>query len=421
MRPKNTRKSLLAILFFLLDNRQGLSFSFSKSGHCLGRNTSKCTDYTFASRNHNRNLRLSSYTSEIERVTTEYTKGTPTYDEIDGTHNSLIPLSKSPLLLSSSNPLINPNDCKVLIRYLEQLEEDGENTSFTINSLRESGIWKDSHHSHINDSDIIQSGQKVLEQVRDTINSLTNTENDDDEIMLPRILAPQVLKTGTVESRENVLPNCLHVDNVNDMVYRHISAILYLTDEVSTFDSDSVALVGGATTFPLAIPIQNTDGEGTENFDEDQEAWNERVNQAAINLIGANVHHTAISGQREGVFLDQAGFELFQKETNDRKDYTHCNRGVRVEPSAGKLCVFHNLLDDGRPDPRVFHGAEAVIGRRKVAGDAVTENYTTITDKRVALVFFKEMKGIDTLSAGGKENLEKEASDTRQWLITNYC
>ena len=58
-----------------------------------------------------------------------------------------------------------------------------------------------------------------------------------------------MLKTGTVESRENVLPNCLHVDNVNDMVYRHISAILYLTDEVNSFDSDNVALVGGATTF----------------------------------------------------------------------------------------------------------------------------------------------------------------------------
>ena len=125
-----------------------------------------------------------------------------------------------------------------------------------------------------------------------------------------------MLKTGTVESRENVLPNCLHVDNVNDMVYRHISAILYLTDEVNSFDSDNVALIGGATTFPLAIPVQNPDGAGTDNVDEQKEAWNERVKEAAVNLIDAKVYHTAISGQREGIFLDQAGFELFQKETN---------------------------------------------------------------------------------------------------------
>ena len=69
----------------------------------------------------------------------------------------------------------------------------------------------------------------------------------------------------------------------------------------------------------------------------------------------------------------------------------------------------------------VFHGAEAVIGRRKGAWDIDTENCSTIADKRVALVFFKEMKGIDSLSAGGREKLVQKASKTRQWLLEKYC
>ena len=126
MLPRTTRRALVATLFFLWDNRQGQSFSFSKSGqYNLGRNIPKFNDNRFVSRKYRRKLRLSSYTSQIERVHTETAEDIPKQHETDGekTHLSLIPLSRSPLLLSSSNPLINRNDCTILIRYLELLQE----------------------------------------------------------------------------------------------------------------------------------------------------------------------------------------------------------------------------------------------------------------------------------------------------------
>ena len=159
----------------------------------MGRNIPKFNDNRFVSRKYRRKLRLSSYTSQIERVYTETAEDIPKQHETDEekTHLSLIPLSRSPLLLSSSNPLINRNDCTILIRCLELLQEDGENTSFTINSLKEKGIWKASDQNDSSHKDVMRNGQRILKQVRDSINSLTDCDEDNDEIMLPRILAPQ--------------------------------------------------------------------------------------------------------------------------------------------------------------------------------------------------------------------------------------
>lgn len=373
---------------------------------------------------------------------------------------TLVPLSSEPLLLSSSSPLLDPHECNDLIEYLEltQNRVTGKHDAFTAQSIQDGN----NDHVQIKNEDemnIFLQGQRLLSKVIEQANSLTNCSYDPNEVILPRILQPSLLQTEDndyLTNRQTILPDSLHLDNVNEKSFRHISAILYLTEPVGKYNTDEVSLLGGATTFPLARPYYNdssrdnclsadsTTATTKEKCNRDDDWWYERTELAAQRLIKSKIYHTNIDGwQSEGAFVDQTGVDLFHKETRGPNDVLQSggayesNRGVRVQPEKGKLCVFHNLTPEGTPDPMVFHGAEAVIGKKTEnksktisrsddGSNSKKETFQVMTKKRVALVFFKEIPRLhDTdhsaqIGIDEMKHIAEKASDARNWFLERY-
>lgn len=83
-----------------------------------------------------------------------------------------------------------------------------------------------------------------------------------------------------------------------------------------------------------------------------------------------------------------------------------------MHPKPGKLCVFHNLLDDGTPDPLAFHGGEAILGRNSFPS-------TDAVGKKVLLVFFKTIPSANASNPNPVE-LAQKSLESRNWIIDQY-
>lgn len=454
-----TSAILLHLYFLATTNKSVHSFSTSYLSSSLFQQQQK--NYRYLTKYHE--TRLSSNVDNnidygvgvVDVVDNDYSYFLNNMNENEnenGEEISLTPLSREPLLLTSSKPLLNRDECEILIRYLELMgesEKEGKRQSaFTINSLpfslhEENYSNNEEFPSYYNNNyqnneenihQIMYEGYRILLRVTTKINELIHCENDPDEIILPRVLQPQNNNKIIGEQVENgndflhffndhdtILPDHLHVDNVNNKKYRHISCVLYLTENNNSDDDGStggVEMIGGSTTFPLATPITTNNDMMVEN--DMHNDWDNRVEMAARNLISAGIHHTQVPiGKREGVFIDQAAVELFQRENKliPTSSSSSSKRGIRVCPSPGKLSVFHNLLNDGTPDPLVFHGAEALFGiqRSSVTTErAATSSY--VTKKRVALAFFKEIP----VDQDQEDQFPRLVEESREWLIKKY-
>eukprot|EP00956_Cyclotella_meneghiniana_P041622 scaffold232677_cov23-Cyclotella_meneghiniana.AAC.1 len=96
---------------------------------------------------------------------------------------------------------------------------------------------------------------------------------------------------------DELLPDGLHVDTNNGKLFRHVTAILYLTDNV---ESDFV--VGAGTTFPLAVPSSST-----------VDSASSSAHAAACNILSENIHHTKAADGESQIFdqryLEQRAIE----------------------------------------------------------------------------------------------------------------
>jgi len=175
----------------------------------------------------------------------------------------------------------------------------------------------------------------------------------------------------------DVIPDGLHVDINNGMLFRHITALLYLTGSNDSIDEKNRE---GATVFPLAT--WNKDGVKTSP-----------CHQAAKELIESGVFHTHKQQSINSQLLESAARDLLYKNNENI-----C--GVRVFPQAGRLCIFYNRLDCGNPDAFSFHGGEACY-----------------QEKKALLTFFKE---IPRNSFQDFDGFAKKVSEARKWVIKNY-
>ena len=298
----------------------------------------------------------------------------------------MIPLANPPLLLlQSASQIINPHECNLLSRFFEQ----------------------------VTDSEESKAAEAILHRVKEIIDEVTNCPRHAGEMQIPRyarydakcISMDELLSEDFVDK---LLPDGLHVDTNNGKLFRHATAILYLTD-----NDESDFVVGGGTTFPLAVPYGS--------LDDSTLSW---TYAAAGNILSENMHHTkATDGESQKSdqrCLEQSATEMFYKDISRHFGLSQrihimgraAKNGIRVMPEAGKLIYFHNIGDDGRPDPTSFHGGEELAQCR----DRASIDFKT-KDHKSILVFFKEIpvdkiKDLDTFA--------EEVRRAREWTFSKY-
>lgn len=292
----------------------------------------------------------------------------------------MIPLCQSPLLLESSAPIISKEECSILIQHFEQ--------------------------------DQSSSAEAILQKIHNVIAKVTNCPRHDGE-KEPRyvrydtkIIDEQHTKQLQLDSKkftDNLLPDGLHVDTNNGMLFRHITAILYLTDNI---DDDGNA-IGGGTTFPLAIQ------QGNDDYNREQ---SEVLLTSAKNLLLNGIHHTKGDEDQDdnsdGRVLENAAMRVFCRDTKQIRHETETSSedGVRVMPIAGKLIYFHNVDDDGLSDASSFHGGEELL--------SFDTSYAAESTKSI-LVFFKEVP-VAKFRDKGIEGFAQEVAKSRSWTRSTY-
>ena len=397
--------------------------------NCFSMNQTKRRDHL--SKLLKRNVSINSVVGEVGKCNNDIQTNEEKNMIVEENVTTLLPLSKNPLLLVSSKPLLDKNECDILLKYLK-LTKDGAKDPLNDVFFESGGkyVFSTAHESKISNENISDTKKEVADidenfcdearqlifRVRKEIDRLTNSPSHSGDFALPRFLSFQVEKIPDPSEDDvpkvlkSLLPDGLHSDNTNNMFTRHISALLYLSDEVDEYESDGI--VGGATTFPLAVPL------GKES--DDQLEWDQRVAAAAKHIVSNKVFHTGVRDFPDTTLIESAAYGLFHKEIMEKGPVDQSiadsylpssSVGVRVNPKPGQLCVFHNLLDDGTPDPLAFHGGEAILGRNNIASG---------TGQKVLLVFFKTMPSIDRTQSPDHKELARKSSESRKWIQESY-
>lgn len=324
---------------------------------------------------------------------------------------TMVPISCPPLLLlQSSSPIMNREACSLLTHYFD-----------CITNMNDSGP-DETQRTAV--SSLQQMAEKILNDVHDVIDEVTNCPRHDGESMSSHFPCRYVRYDSTLIDAEGILdcrsfgdallPDGLHVDTSNGKLFRHITAILYLTD-----NQDELSRVGGGTTFPLATPIR-LEGDGNTNH---------LQNAARRLLLDRDIHHTKQdideNPHSDGRMLERAGLDIFHRDNMNEMsllngyfdsqsgNYSQCySQGLRVMPEAGKLIYFHNVGSNGYPDPLSFHGGEELLTLPTPLEDDSDEATT-----KSILVFFKEIP-LDNFS--DRDGFAKEAQKARQWTMNAY-
>ena len=301
------------------------------------------------------------------------------------------PLSCPPLLLlQSPAPIISNEQCAALIEYFDHITDTGD-TSPTLDAIQ------------------IENAKSLLEDVHGIIDKVTNCPRHDGERKLPRYVRylPRIInKEILLDSKklnDILLPDGCHVDTNNGKLFRHITAILYLTDNLPN-DCN----FGGGTTFPLAKPWIGGEASTDEmNYDV--------LLNSATRLLERNIHHTKgdtdQSTNSDGRRIEMAGIDVFHRDHGENNS-SYNNIGVRVMPQAGRLIFFHNIDDDGMSDATSFHGGEELISIQ------VNQQSSLDTERtKNILVFFKEIP-IDSFS--NLDDFTDCVSKARRWTRQAY-
>ena len=190
-------------------------------------------------------------------------------------------------------------------------------------------------------------------------------------------------------------PDGLHVDTNNGAIYRSCTCILYLND----VDAEC----GGATAFPLA-----------DTSEADPALSGSRA------LLEAQCTHTRspLTPTRTGIHvegglprplelaasaLEEGGLVRRPLEmaasSHDLEAPSSARRTLRVQPEAGKLCIFFTRTTDGKIDPSSWHGGERIrppAGGPIPAGDVsvgspFTEPAISSATEKHIMTLFKEV------------------------------
>merc|ERR1719343_665138 len=363
------RLLLASILHFYLKERCSSCFvsSFTISVKKIRFQSLQSATQSIQSTKTFHSTRLFSSPSSI--LTKEVTKQCNEYEndrESSSQNVTLIPLSRQPLILTSSGPILSKEECEILTK------ECGSNNG--------------------ND----ENKEKILTKVKSIIDTLTNCPSHDGEIP-PRLL---IYDPVSISTDNDIIPDGLHVDVNNGKLFRHMTILLYLTDNDRN--------LGCATTFPIAVTI-------------DKKLHNDKNHliQAAKNLIDNKIYHTQSKEekyQNDLNLLEQAAVNLYNLEQckeNERSNHF----GIRVIPKAGSICVFYSLLDNGMPDPLSFHGGESCIGRDNHSGKANDGDDLSSESNKIVLSYFKE---IPLTSFNSFEEFANNVYFSRKWLIDQY-
>ena len=303
----------------------------------------------------------------------------------------MVPLSCPPLLLlQSSSPVISKEDCDSLIEYFDYITSSTDD-DYIVNL----------------DATQIEHAKSLLDDVHNIVDTVTNCPKHDGESKLPRYVRyyPTVIDEDILSDPKSfsqvLLPDGIHVDTNNGKLFRHITAILYLTDNPS---SDIFNFCGG-TTFPLAMPWI-----GADDMNDDSSLLS-----SANSLLERNIQHTKAdidqSTNSDGRRLEMACVNIFNRD-REVDTFGHSNVGVRVMPQAGRLIMFHNVDDAGMPDPASFHGGEELI---RIRTDQPSTQNVEMTKN--ILVFFKE---IPLNSFTDQKSFAECAAKARQWTTKTY-
>jgi hypothetical protein len=259
----------------------------------------------------------------------------------------------------------------------------------------------------------------------------------------PTATEPAVMRDPT-RLGAALLPDGLHVDTNNGQLFRHVTAILYLTDAPrretalpgprhatrgGMMRNRGTGVAGGGTTFPLAV----SPGKKRSH---DRPGHNLR--EAASRLLERGIAHTkgdvSEYAASEGRVLESAGLDVFYGDNanylsglnGEHYDYsinTKESAGVRVMPEAGKLIYFHNVDDAGLPDPRSFHGGEELLALLPAAlldaARHASRSAAGTGAEKIILVFFKEIP-VRAFCDRGREGFAEEARRSRSRTQESY-
>ncbi|KAL7549547.1 hypothetical protein ACHAWF_012815 [Thalassiosira exigua] len=335
---------------------------------------------------------------------------------------NMIPLSRPPLLLlTSSAPIASREGCSLLSDYFDGLLDGGDDDA--------------------TDGRTRSAAEGLLRDVADVVDEVTNCPRHDGEAPVPRYVRyePTVVDVDVDAAEgwdEILLPDGLHVDTNNGKLFRHVTAILYLTDDSGGPEG------GGGTTFPLAVPRGGVGGRDPREDDRLGE-----LRGAARRLLDRGVHHTkadvGAGDEEDGRVLEDAAVDLFRRDARRRRPGRRRTSpdergdgaaafGARVAPEAGKLIYFHNVGDDGTPDRASFHGGEELIASSREGGGrgvdrgafpnvdrATSRNGLAAARTKSILVFFKEVP-IESFRQRGREGFAEEVRRARSWTKEWY-
>lgn len=336
---------------------------------------------------------------------------------------TLIPMSTEPLMFWSSKPLLTLEECQVLSEYFYEINKKEQQLPEK-DSLRRRDSMADDDRA-----------KRVLRQVWQQIDRLTFSPSHVGESSRPNYLfySPQKEPSEDEKSNDNswLFPHGLHVDTNNGKLFRHLTILLYLTTPHNT--------KGGATSFPLAKPIEwnRRTIDSNSRYDEtEEEAAENTLLQAADALVRTKLHHTQFSKNEQmqyyGHVLEEAAVNVFQRDDQLAHDTASAPTmptsplGLRVIPKAGHICVFSNLLDSGECDPRSFHGAEqlfqtscpAKAPHEVSAMEPADQTVSTISSgNKEVLTFFKE---IPLQQFSNHEEFGQRVADSRRRLQQRY-
>ena len=308
-------------------------------------------------------------------------KQTLPFDGGDQEAITLVPISRNPVILRTSAPILkSQEECDAVAAFFEYVAGGACSNA------------NDKPNSSKPDTELVEYGAELFQFAQRTINDLVGGSDNDAESSLPRFLTydPQDPPIGGLApSRDELLPDGLHVDNNNGMHFRYMTVLFYLTSNNA-----------GATTFPLAIPTSHEDNvmEGRDLTMTSTAATTATSTNAkemevlAQELIENGIYHTRghsklsddeiEESSQAAIALDiieNAAVDLYQRQNPGGQRTSSHGRGVRVLPEAGYACVFLNLDESGCPDPLAFHGGENLLD---VWGDG---------KQKKLLTFFREV------------------------------
>ena len=359
------------------------------------------------------NVGNSLYETEAKNAhTATLTNGNNCYASVPPT---MVPLSQTPLLLlQSSAPIVSRQGCALLCQYFDSMKANNN----------------DAVDATTYDGRILEhNAQSLLSDIHNIIDKVTNCPRHDNEMQMPRYVRYHPTVVDDEETvldhkkfMDALLPDGLHVDTNNGKLFRHITAILYLTDNQDGFNDDGSYACGGGTSFPLAVPLN-----------ENRYYESNNLQTAAKSLLKRDILHTkgdtSDGFMSDGSILETASLGAFHKDNisalryidsrynNDfSMDNPNLFNGVRVMPGAGKLIYFHNVGNDGLTDSKSWHGGEELIN---ICRHWQSQPQLAISKTKSILVFFKEIP-IDSFRDVGIQGFAEEATRARTWTKEMY-